>query len=245
MAGMAPNRAAAHSPAGSLPTTSSSGLLNDLEAGGRSNSFGQLYQQDESPDDMTTHREKNRLAQRKFRARQKVGALLCLASAAGTSLEAMCLASALHGPLCCAALIAWPEPHRLFTPLLVLQLCCTDLTLKLGCAFYTALCGHDGRPHHSRSHHNCFWVLQEKMKTSQKQLDELTKRVSMLMAEKSQLETRNRWADQVSGVVLQGLQQGYHHHSTDTHPPADGKCAARCEARHSTLRGTAAVLHVT
>ena len=81
MAGMAPNRAAAHSPAGSLPTTSSSGLLNDLEAGGRSNSFGQLYQQDESPDDMTTHREKNRLAQRKFRARQKAGALLCLASA--------------------------------------------------------------------------------------------------------------------------------------------------------------------
>ena len=76
MAGVAPNRAAAHSPAGSLPTTSSSGLLNDLEAGGRSNSFGQLYQQDESPDDMTTHREKNRLAQRKFRARQKVGALL-------------------------------------------------------------------------------------------------------------------------------------------------------------------------
>lgn len=73
MSGMAPNRAAAHSPAGSLPTTSSSGLLNDLEAGGRSNSFGQLYQQDESPDDMTTHREKNRLAQRKFRARQKVG----------------------------------------------------------------------------------------------------------------------------------------------------------------------------
>eukprot|EP00891_Asterochloris_glomerata_P001785 jgi/Astpho2/1785/Aster-x0495 len=105
---MAPNRAAAHSPAGSLPTTSSSGLLNDLEAGGRSNSFGQLYQQDESPDDMTTHREKNRLAQRKFRARQK-----------------------------------------------------------------------------------------EKMKTSQKQLDELTKRVSMLMAEKSQLETRNRILEEV------------------------------------------------
>ena len=46
------------------------------------------------------------------------------------------------------------------------------------------------------------WSLQEKMKTSQKQLDELTKRVSMLMAEKSQLETRNRWADQVLGVLL-------------------------------------------
>ena len=99
MGGMAPNRAAAHSPAGSLPTTSSSGLLNDLEAGGRSNSFGQLYQQDESPDDMTTHREKNRLAQRKFRARQKVGALLCLASAASTALNDMHFASALHGPL--------------------------------------------------------------------------------------------------------------------------------------------------
>ena len=49
------------------------------------------------------------------------------------------------------------------------------------------------------------------MKTSQKQLDELTKRVSMLMAEKSQLETRNRWADQVLGVLLQILYQGFHH----------------------------------
>ena len=206
MGGMAPNRAAAHSPAGSLPTTSSSGLLNDLEAGGRSNSFGQLYQQDESPDDMTTHREKNRLAQRKFRARQKVGALLRLASAAGTAPKAMYFASALHCPLCCAALITWPDSYLLSTQLLVPQLCCTDLISWLGFDSHTEPHAQAGRPHHSRS-----WSLQEKMKTSQKQLDELTKRVSMLMAEKSQLETRNRWADQVLGVQLQIVHQGYHY----------------------------------
>lgn len=72
------------------------------------------------------------------------------------------------------------------------------------------------------------------MKTSQKQLDELTKRVSMLMAEKSQLETRNRWADQVLGVILQVLQQGFHQRSTDTQPPAGGRACVLPAAEHAT-----------
>lgn len=42
----------------------------------------------------------------------------------------------------------------------------------------------------------CTW-LQEKMRTTQKQLDELTRQVSTLLSEKSQLETRTRILEQV------------------------------------------------
>ena len=44
--------------------------------------------------------------------------------------------------------------------------------------------------------HDKIW-LQEKMRTTQKQLDDLTRQVSSLLSEKSQLETRTRILEQV------------------------------------------------
>ena len=66
-------------------------------------------------------------------------------------------------------------------------------------------------------------MLQEKMRTTQKQLDDLTRQVSTLLSEKSQLETRTRILEQV--VYLNTNHEQMLH--------ANQACPHSCSLQHS------------
>ncbi len=198
-------------------------------------------------EDPADHREKNRVAQKKFRARQKVLLHLqcvgCFLSGSFLQRCHMYNLQAQHDYCQLRVRYILPgatQPERKASRR---SLCTTnDLAYNshsLGLAH--ACCLACTRPAlcQATRHKNAgkdMLLLQEKMRTTQKQLDDLTRQVSTLLSEKSQLETRTRILEQV--VYLNTNHEQMLHanqvclllsHADPDHPVAHlHACHAKC-----------------